>query len=180
MLQLFDIPSLLFTTSAIVSGGIAGHRDISKCILLSKNLSIPVGMIGTLIGFVHVLSSLEAPSMLAPVIGVAFLPTLYGLLFFILSHIALNYFPLQTTITQEKKKFSSFSIPFSNMLAACILLGTFVAGIVIHGSFFSFLDFTSLTFVGLLVYIPTYVEKNHRRKYRSRFKNISLYTSIVS
>ena len=84
LLQLFDLPSLLFSSSALIGGGIAGNRNMTKSILIAKDLAIPVGIIGTLIGFVNMLSSLDDPSALGPAIGVALLST--DTIYFLVKH----------------------------------------------------------------------------------------------
>ena len=181
LLQLFDLPSLLFSSSALVGGGIAGYRNKTKTFLIAKNLAIPIGIIGTLIGFINMLSSLDDPSALGPAIGVALLPTLYGILMFVLCHITLGYFsPINTMNSITSKNASKHFFSLSNIAAISLLLIVFFAGIEVHGSFLSFIDFTSLLFVGLLVCVPTYFEKPDNNQISLRYQRYqSLYKYSV-
>ena len=195
---------------------------MTKSILIAKDLAIPVGIIGTLIGFVNMLSSLDDPSALGPAIGVALLSTLYGILIFVLCHIALGYFSSINSTTSKNAPiqfislsniaaislllivlifvlchialgyFSSINsttsknapiqfISLSNIAAISLLLIVFFAGIEVHGSFFSFIDSTSLLFVGLLVCIPTYFEKHDKNQappMSQRYQSVYKYSVI--
>ena len=73
----------------------------TKGIAIARDIAIPIGIIGTLIGFVNMLSNLDDPSTLGPAIGISFLTTLYGLILFVLCNIAVSQFPDENIEKQE-------------------------------------------------------------------------------
>jgi hypothetical protein len=166
VLSLLDIPSLLFSCSAIVAGGICGGRNIRKSCIVARDISIPIGIVGTLIGFVNLLSMMDDPSMLLPSIIIAFLTTFYSVIIFVLCHTLSTWYPKLQTPPQN-------SIILQNGSAIGVLLVFLLIAMNYNGSLFIFIDVTSIAFVFLLVLLPTFLQKQDTSDQKSYLEHKS-------
>lgn len=166
LLSILDVPSLLFSSSALVVGGISGGKNIQKGIAIARDIAIPIGIIGTLIGFVNMLSSLDDPSALGPAIGVSFLTTLYGLILFVLCNIAVSQFPDENIEKQGP-------IILQNGIAAGVFMMVLVAAMNTGGAALHFIDLTSIIIVFLFAVLPTLLVNSKPQVKRSYFLNLS-------
>ena len=148
LLSILDIPSLLFSSSALVVGGISGGRNIPKGIAITRDIAIPIGIIGTLVGFVNMLSQIDDPSALGPSIGISFLTTLYGLLLFALCNIIVSWFPEDNTDISKNTL-------IQNGLATVVFLIILAATMNAGGAIFHFIDVSSIIIVSLFAVLPT-------------------------
>lgn len=165
--SILDVPSLLFSGSAVVAGGIAGGRNIQKGFLVARDIAIPIGIVGTLIGFVNILSMIDDPSALGPSVGIAFLTTFYGILIFALCHTLSTWYPKKSIASQEP-------VVIQNALAIGVFTIFLIGGITYKGSLFHFMDITSLGFVLLIVLLPTFLEKQNTPEQKSYLEHKSL------
>ena len=83
-LFLFDLPSLFFILNSLLIGFIVGGKNIRKSLSLARDISIPIGVSGTVLGCTIMLSRLDDPSVIAPALGVAILGLVYSLMLYIL------------------------------------------------------------------------------------------------
>ena len=176
LLSILDIPSLLFSSSALVVGGISGGRNIQKGIAITRDIAIPIGIIGTLVGFVNMLSQIDDPSALGPSIGISFLTTLYGLLLFALCNIVVSWI-------QEDNTETSGNILINNGAATGIFIITLIAAINTGGNVFHFIDVPSITIVFLFAILPTLLEKSKPLTKKSyilqKSRSLCKYSSIT-
>ena len=176
ILSILDIPSLLFSSSALVVGGISGGRNIKRGVTITRDIAIPIGIIGTLVGFVNMLSQIDDPSALGPSIGVSFLTTLYGLLLFALCNIIVSWFP------EENTDISGPTL-IQNGLATGIFLIVLAASIYSSGTIFHFIDFSSIVIVSLFAILPTLLANSKTLTKNSYFleksKDLCKYSIIT-
>ena len=76
---LFDFPSLCFACTSIIGGFIAGRGQLLPSLRFARIICIPIGVLGTMIGAILMLSMLSDPKVIGPASAVALLPVLYGL-----------------------------------------------------------------------------------------------------
>lgn len=77
---LFDLSSMLFVLISIVVSFIIFGKHPLQALKLAKDLAISIGVSGSLLGFVSVLSHLEDSKSLGPAVSIALLPLIYGII----------------------------------------------------------------------------------------------------
>lgn len=73
-----NIPSFLFVALGLLAAGLAGQFRASALRIASR-IMVPVGLMGTLVGFVGMLRNLEDPTTVGPAFAIALLTTAYAL-----------------------------------------------------------------------------------------------------
>jgi hypothetical protein len=73
-----DIPSFLFVALGLLAAGLAGQFRPSALKIASR-IMVPIGLMGSIIGFVHMLRNLNDPTEVGPAFAVALLTTAYAL-----------------------------------------------------------------------------------------------------
>ena len=91
--QFVNLPSIFFVSSVVIAGFIVGGSNIRKSLQIARDTCIPMGIVATLIGFIKMLSSLDAPSSIGPAIAVAFISTLYAFILFTFLDALYSLFP---------------------------------------------------------------------------------------
>ncbi len=81
LVELYDFYSSIVVLSSVLIGFTIGKTNILRTLLIVRDIAIPIGISGTLIGFVAMLSSLSEPITLFPAMKVALLTTFYGVSF---------------------------------------------------------------------------------------------------
>ena len=89
------------------------HHSRSKILEAAGGYSPTMGIIGTVLGLVHVLSDLQEPETLGPKIAMAFIATLYGI-----SFANLLWLPLATKLKEKNR----IEILYKSMIIEGLLL----------------------------------------------------------
>jgi hypothetical protein len=112
-----DLMSALFVGGAVISGVIVGRGVAYHTSTAIRDISIPYGVIGSLIGLVLMLSNLSDPSKIGPDLSVALLPILYGIILSGLAHIVVTCLEKVPPTNQAPKQ-----IDFMIQIIALIIL----------------------------------------------------------
>ena len=83
---LLDPPSMLFSINCLIIGFIVGGKNLHKSLSLARDISIPIGVCGTVLGCTMMLAAMDDPSAVGPALSVALLGVIYCLML----HIVLN------------------------------------------------------------------------------------------
>ena len=79
--QFIDVPSMMMSIGgALGIGCIVGYGQLRRILQVTRDVALPVGVNGTLIGFTMMLANLEDPSVFGPALSVALLTTFYGVI----------------------------------------------------------------------------------------------------
>ena len=81
LFELYDLYSAIVVLSSVLIGFTIGKVNILRSLIIVRDIAIPIGISGTLIGFVAMLSALSDPVTLFPAMKVALLSSFYGVLF---------------------------------------------------------------------------------------------------
>ena len=82
--QFIHIPSMFIWGLVCIIGLLVGGRNYKKSFLMMRDISIILGIAGTLVSFINLLATFADIVMLRPHISVAMLPSIYGLISFLL------------------------------------------------------------------------------------------------
>ena len=141
-----DFLSALFVSFAVLPGIMVGRSSLHTISTAIRDISIPLGIIGNIVGMILILSNMNDPSKLSAALSVAMLPILYGVLLAGLCQIIVA----QTRQPPQPRSTSLLELIMATS-ATCTLL------IPILGALFpnvtSVFDFSSLmiTFIGIWV-----------------------------
>ena len=162
--HLFDLPCLVVVLSAVIGSLISSGKNIEQFLRLSALLCLPVGIIGSQIGWIKMLSDMTDPSAFGPASSVATLPVLYA---FILLPIFLALGSRCSSSSDEiwnKPLLDIFKLGGGFGFISLILL----AAMIWKSHLMIYINIPSVLFIGLLVLFPTMLHGKHKTE-GSRF-----------
>ena len=148
--MMIDVPSMCFVGMGTILPS-AVTRGIHRIHLLEgiRRLALPVGLFGTLVGFIAMLTNMSDPTALAPSFQIAMLSSWYGLLVYI----ATSWMLRKTNDHQLSGRVQP-SVIGSSMIA----LGVFY--FLFSYTHVAFIDFTSIGF--FLLASPLFLLQNQK------------------
>jgi flagellar motor component MotA len=178
LLLLFNLPSFLIVLGpSLLIGAVAGAPDLRKMLLSAKEVVLPVGVIGTLIGYVAMLSNLDDPSALGPAVSVALLASFYGVGLHLL---------LTATVGSSPEDAPDIASPEPAVAtgriagAVVILLGFIIAGILLCGPLWSFFNWQALLFVFAAPLLALMEERGIRSSFFTALAKYSVGAAAVA
>ena len=156
MTAFIDLPSLLFVGSVLVAGAISESFNLKRSLSAARDLAVPMGLIGSLIGIVMMLANLEDPSLAGPALSVALLTTIYGLVLYPLLNCFASLFPSETAAEAAglSKGVAGLAVLLIILAAALIMGGE-------AGDFMIFINLPSVLCLLILTIIPGLIGKYH-------------------
>ena len=149
--HLFDLPCLIVVLSAVGGSFIACGQNRKQFFRLAAILCLPVGAVGSQIGWVKMLSDMSNPDAFGPASSVATLTIIYAFLLFpILLAMSSRYSsaPLDPDRSVRATQFKLWGgLSFIGMIL--------LAAMFWKSNFLIYIDLGSILCIGLLVAIPT-------------------------
>ena len=164
---LFDLPTAILVLSGILIAFIATN-GLRSSLMLARDISIPIGICGTLLGVIMMLGSLDDPSTIYSAIGIALVSSCYGLLQFMFLHAIVNRLdPIPHVPPKNKRAIAAI------ILFALIVLST----ISIHSNISFIIDSWSILMVLLGSVVLAVIEK---RDAKSRLEALGKYGVLTA
>ena len=180
--RLIDLPSFIFVASSLIAGLILSLPDLKRGLLAARDLSLPMGLLASIIGLVALFAHMDDPSEIGPALGVALLPVLYGVAFYPL----LSCFSMLCPTRGDAESIPSWSRGY---VALLIVGAVIVAGILTHGplpeSLNIFIDGTAILCLSLLTVAPAllgtinHAAENRKATHLLALRDYSAVTAIV-
>ena len=141
------MPFFITCCSTLIAGAIIGGKDIRKILLTARDICIPMGVLGTLIALVQLLSELS----LSPSIGKAILPMTYGIMLFPFFQAFSTRFPETPSIQTDKIS--------TKIFLSILLLGfSCLTEMLLSSSLMVFIDIPSIFCIGIFLLAPVLIE----------------------
>ena len=158
--HLFDLPCLIVVLSAIVISFIACGQNRHHFFRLAAILCLPVGAMGTEIGWLKMLSDMTNPDAFGPASSVASFTIMYAFLFFPLLLSMGSRFANTPLKPNESARMRHIRVGGSLSLLGVLLL----TAMVWKGSILYFIQIESILCIGLFVAMPTFLHGPLKRE----------------
>ena len=179
-LILFDLLALLFIAPLFVTTAIMSRKNVRTGAALLKETCLPMGILGTLIGTMHMLQDLSDPTAIGPAFAVALLTMLYGFVIYSLLPYAKH---------TEGDKNQAEKIPTTHhwgpdAVGLVVLFTAILSAMAYNGALKNFLDLVSVICVVLFTIVPTMLysdpEHNLIEGKLIAARNYALTTAIIA
>ena len=100
-----DVMSALYLSGVIGSSLIIGRGGVYQTCTAIRDISIPYGVLGSLIRLILILSDMSEPSKICSALSEALLPILYGIILSSFAHIAVTRLEKITHITRATRQY---------------------------------------------------------------------------
>ena len=168
--QWINLPAMMFVGLSLIIGLVVGKGCFRKSVLLIRDISITIGISGTLVSFVSFMIALTDVVMLRPTLSVALLPTIYGLMLYSIMQVLSSYLPeVQETEDDQKIKVKRGIIAISLLYMIPILVSIYL------GIFTLYLHPTALIITIVFVLVPGVIDQT---QYGNRSSLVSKCISI--
>ena len=151
----FNRSSIALIVMILLIGLIVGGSNFRKGLLVSRDISIPLGLVAMIIGCGNILSYLGNISSIGPAIAISLLNLLYALVLFSLLEVIGSHFPEQKTEHMEHIETEITSFLTRGSIGSIVLI-IICIGLSIQGVSLSFFNIPSLICLLLFVIIPTF------------------------